>query len=139
MLVALGGAAGAGVAAASGTPRTSSVSAPRQLVAVALPKVLDCGGKVVFEPGQYVLACADYNAYFTALRWTAWTARSATAVGVYSQNDCTPDCAAGHFWSAPGTITLTTPRPTKLGVLFTSARYSYTRSFVTSLPTKPLG
>ena len=105
----------------------------------ALPKVVDCTGKAVFEPKQYVLACADYNSYFSDLHWTAWTAKRATATGTYHQNDCEPDCASGHFWTAPATLVLTTPRASTFGVIFTSARFSYTRTFVTSLPTRAIG
>jgi hypothetical protein len=63
-----------------------------------------------FEPGQIVMACADYGALMEGLRWTSWTAANATAVGTLVYNDCTPDCAAGHHHRVPGTrITLTVP------------------------------
>jgi hypothetical protein len=62
------------------------------------------------EPTEIVLACADYNALLEALRWTSWTATSATAVGTLVYNDCTPNCAEGHFHHVPGTrVTLTVP------------------------------
>jgi hypothetical protein len=50
-----------------------------------------------FEPPQIVLACADYGELLTSLRWTSWTAKMATATGTFRYNDCTPDCANGHF------------------------------------------
>src|ERR1039458_7541353 len=55
------------------------------------------------EPAEIVLACADYNAVLEALHWTSWTAASATAVGTLVYNDCTPNCAEGHFHHVPGT------------------------------------
>jgi hypothetical protein len=62
------------------------------------------------EPTEIVLACADYNALLQALHWTSWTATSATAVGTFVYNDCTPNCAEGHFHHVPGTrVTLTVP------------------------------
>ena len=62
------------------------------------------------EPTEIVLACADYNAILEALHWTSWTATSATAVGTLVYNDCTPNCAEGHFHHVPGTrVTLTVP------------------------------
>ena len=55
-------------------------------------------------------ACADYNALLEALRWTSWATTSATAVGTLVYNDCTPNCAEGHFHHVPGTrVTLTVP------------------------------
>jgi hypothetical protein len=62
------------------------------------------------EPAEIVLACADYNAILESLHWTSWTAASATAVGTFVYNDCTPNCAEGHFHHVPGTrVTLTVP------------------------------
>jgi hypothetical protein len=51
------------------------------------------------RPAQIVLACADGNFYFTGLDWSAWNASGAQATGTAHQNDCTPNCAAGHFHS----------------------------------------
>jgi hypothetical protein len=68
------------------------------------------------EPAEIVLACADYNALLEALHWTSWTATSATAVGTLVYNDCTPNCADGHFHHVPGTrVTLTVPARTAGG------------------------
>ncbi len=62
------------------------------------------------EPAEIVLTCADYGEVLTALRWTSWTATSASAVGTLVYNDCTPDCAGGHHHSVGGTtVTLTVP------------------------------
>lgn len=49
------------------------------------------------EPSEIVLACGDGNALLEGLHWTSWTAGSATAVGTFVYNDCTPNCADGHF------------------------------------------
>ncbi len=59
---------------------------------------------------EIVLACADYGEVLMALRWTSWTATSASAVGTLVYNDCTPDCADGLHHSIPDTtVTLTVP------------------------------
>jgi hypothetical protein len=63
-----------------------------------------------YQPTQIVLACADYGLLVQDLRWTSWTATTATAVGTFTYNDCNPDCAAGHFHNIVGDhITLTGP------------------------------
>jgi hypothetical protein len=68
------------------------------------------------QPAEIVLACADYNTLLEALHWTSWTAASATAVGTLVYNDCTPNCAEGHFHHVPGTrVTLTVPSRTAGG------------------------
>ena len=64
------------------------------------------------EPAEIVLACADDGALVQGLRWTSWTATSATAVGTLVYNDCSPNCAEGHHHDVPGTrVTLTDPGP----------------------------
>ena len=53
---------------------------------------------------------ADGGALVNGLRWTSWTAASATAVGTLVYNDCSPDCAEGHQHDVPGArVTLTAP------------------------------
>lgn len=62
-----------------------------------VPAWLGCAGKPTVRPHSIVLACADGNFYADHLRWTSWTATSAVAAGIGHQNDCKPNCAAGHF------------------------------------------
>jgi len=107
---------------------SSSKAAPAHAVAKTLPAAsaqatpaslpsVDAGIKVYgncktpsVEPTEIVLACADYNALLESLHWTSWTATSAIAVGTFVYNDCTPNCAEGHFHHVPGTrVTLTVP------------------------------
>lgn len=91
-------------------------AASAQATPASLPSV-DAGIEVYgncktpsVEPTEIVLACADDNAILEALHWTSWTATSATAVGTLVYNDCTPNCAEGHFHHVPGTrVTLTVP------------------------------
>jgi hypothetical protein len=78
-----------------------SVSAAPARKSAAPAAVVDCLGKPQIRPGTFTLACADGNSVLTRLSWTNWTAGHATAVGVQEENDCKPDCAAGHFRAYP--------------------------------------
>ena len=62
-----------------------------------------CTHKPSVRPAEIVVACADANFYVNRMRWTA---TEAVASGVGRLNDCKPNCAAGHFHSAPLTIRL---------------------------------
>jgi hypothetical protein len=104
----------------------------------AVPSVLTCAGKKVVKPASYVLACADANEYFKSVHWTNWDMVSAAATGTFVQNNCTPTCVAGKFMSYPAKLWLSEPKATKLGLLFSKVRYSYTVSASTSLPLGPL-
>jgi hypothetical protein len=66
--------------------------------AVTHPTALpDCLGKPRVRPKTVVLACGDGNFGVRRLRWTGWGQPIAAAVGTAYANDCTPNCAAGHF------------------------------------------
>jgi hypothetical protein len=74
--------------------------------------------RAAVEPRSLILACADGNAYLTAIRWSAWGASSATGIGVLHRNDCTPYCAAGHFHTSRATVTLSKPESCKGKLVF---------------------
>jgi len=57
-------------------------------------------------PRSIMFACADAGFYVKRLDWARWGVRTASADGVFHQNDCDPNCAAGTFRSRRGTITL---------------------------------
>jgi hypothetical protein len=65
--------------------------------AVASVAVYDCLNKPEVRPGTFELFC-DGSGYFTRLRWSAWTASTATATGRLYVDNCEPNCAAGT-WS----------------------------------------
>ena len=115
------------VLASADVPVSSANKAP-------VPSVLTCAGKTTIKPSSYVLACADANTYFNSIDWTSWTAHSAAGTATFVQNNCTPTCAAGKFLKYPGKLTLSAPKSTKLGVLFSRINYSYTVSASTDLP-----
>jgi len=121
--VALGGISG-----------TSALASYKSSTGPAIPFVLTCGGKTVIKPSSYVLACADANTYFNSVHWTSWASNSATATATFVENNCAPTCAEGKFLKYPAKLVLSQPRSTKLGLLFSVVKYSYTVSASTTLP-----
>jgi hypothetical protein len=100
-----------------------------------LPSFLGCEGThPLVRPHSILFACADGNFYVSRLHWSSWTARSAIAVGVGYQNDCTPSCAAGHFDSYPN-VSIRLGRPETC----TGARHLFTRITYRFLGGKPPG
>ena len=69
----------------------------------ALP---DCLGKPVVQPATVILACADANFGVKKLAWIGWGGARTAATGVAYANDCTPNCAAGHFHNYSAMIVL---------------------------------
>ena len=78
------------------------------MVALALAAVVwtGCAHKPQVRPAAIVIACADANFSVDRLRWTSWGSNSATATGRGHRNDCTPNCAAGHFHAFPMQVRL---------------------------------
>jgi len=58
------------------------------------------------RPASIIVACGDGNIALTHLRWQRFGGATAVAVGSYSANDCTPNCAAGHFHSYAASVVL---------------------------------
>jgi hypothetical protein len=79
------------------------------LLAAAATVLTGCAHHPVVRPASVVFACGDGNFYATSLRWSSWGATSAAATGVGHQNDCKPDCAAGHFHAYPLAVRLSRP------------------------------
>lgn len=69
----------------------------------------DCKHSQV-KPAQVVIYCADANGLLKGMRWSSFGGSTARGTGDYSFNDCSPDCAAGHFHSYPVTVTLSQPK-----------------------------
>ena len=63
-----------------------------------------------YKPKELTLACNDGSYYLIKLKWTSWTTRKATGSGLAEVNDCTPNCAAGHFHAYRVSVTLTKPK-----------------------------
>jgi len=91
-------AAGTAAAATStGTRTAGHIGNSGGLKAVPEPVVANCTGRDQVRPGSFVLACADGNNALTGLSWTVWSPAMAAGTGTQVANDCTPDCAEGHF------------------------------------------
>lgn len=125
-----------GLALALGLTLTASASAaPSRGTAAAAAAakpgvvVVNCLGRSQLDPRSFVLACADGNSALSAMSWTSWTPKLASATGTLVQNDCIPYCAAGHFHNYPVLIVLWDPvryggehRYADLTMIFTGAR-----------------
>jgi hypothetical protein len=61
------------------------------------------------RPKTILLTCADGGWLVTEIRWKSWTANSASGVGVYSENQCDPDCASGVRIDSKVKVRLTSP------------------------------
>lgn len=66
--------------------------------------------KAQYKPKRILLACNDGSYYLINLKWTSWTTKKAKGGGVAEVNDCTPDCARGHFHAYQVSVTLTKPK-----------------------------
>ena len=75
----------------------------------ALPTLVDsqCVQPGQARPPTITLACGDGNAVAKDLSWRTWSDTHAAGKGDLVQNDCTPDCADGHFHTYPAQFALT--------------------------------
>jgi hypothetical protein len=93
---------GAATLASSGTPATSSTPATTRTTATAQPAtpkyvVLNCSFNPVVAPSTIIISCADAGTGVQNVYWTTWSPNLASGYGTFWENDCTPNCAAGHF------------------------------------------
>jgi hypothetical protein len=106
----------------------STAAATADVGGAGAPSFLGCQGtRPVIRPHYILFACGDGNFYVDRLHWSNWTTRSAAAVGVGHQNDCTPYCAAGNFHTYPS-VSIQLGRPetcTRGRRLFTRITYRF--------------
>ncbi|MES1247310.1 MAG: hypothetical protein ABUS54_06525 [Actinomycetota bacterium] len=76
------------------------------LVAAAAVVWTGCEHKPRVRPASAIVACADANFSIDHITWTSWGAKAAVGHGTAHANDCTPNCAAGHFHAFPVTVRL---------------------------------
>jgi hypothetical protein len=99
-IIAAGG--GGAALAQSGTPAThATASTPAATAKTPRYVVLDCSYKPVVAPSSLIVTCADAGIGLRDLHWTSWTPKLASGYGTFWENDCTPNCAEGHFHSYP--------------------------------------
>lgn len=124
----------AAIATTVGLASTAGATAAqpqRPGTASGVPVVVNCAMHAQTQPGQYILACADGNAYVAGLHWAAWGSSAAFATGSEAFNDCIPNCLAGHFLSFPVLVAAwrAEPWPGHAGVrYFTQMTLIYTGS-----------
>jgi hypothetical protein len=108
LLAMVGTGAGIGLAAtASASTHTSTRASATASVAKPLKYVLfDCRSGPEVKPSSYIEACADGGLGLEDLHWTSWTAELASSYGTMYENDCTPNCAEGHFLHYPALVVL---------------------------------
>jgi hypothetical protein len=115
--------------------------------------VFDCPGQpAMVRPRTFVVTCADGGIQYSRLNWASWTPGQARASGLLEENDCTPDCAYGHFHAYPALVVLrgntaVKDHPgehcyTEMTVTLTGARPRYAHGLAPktqtiSLPTSP--
>jgi hypothetical protein len=82
-----------------------SLAVGRPAAASDHPKALpDCTGVLHVKPSSFMFACGDGSSYVQGIAWTVWGSRDAVGDGTLFINDCTPDCARGHFHSYAATV-----------------------------------
>jgi hypothetical protein len=112
--------------AAMGLAAVLPMSGAAARTLVSAPRVLPCAGRPQVRPTNYLMSCADANASWKNVVWKTWGAKSATGTGELYQNDCTPNCAAGHFHTYAARLLLTkVVKVHKYGLLYSEATFSY--------------
>jgi hypothetical protein len=69
--------------------------------AAAKTFLIDCAHQPVVRPRLYTLTCGDANVAIDHATWSRWGGVEATASARYTENTCTPNCAAGHYVHQP--------------------------------------
>lgn len=90
VLAALAVAGGSVAAAASGK------SARHSKTGKVFVASRGCSGHV-FKPRSIVFACGDGNIFANKISWRSYGGGKATGQAVVHINDCSPNCASGHF------------------------------------------
>lgn len=106
VLALIGAGAGIGLTASAGAA-TRGAASPAAVDAASAPTyvVADCF-QLQVRPTSYVFTCADGGVGLEGLHWTTWSPRLASGYGTYYANDCTPNCADGHFHTYPALVVL---------------------------------
>lgn len=50
-----------------------------------------------YKPDTITLACADGGLLLRSIDWKVWESEGASGSGIYSENNCRPDCSQGQF------------------------------------------
>jgi hypothetical protein len=58
------------------------------------------------KPEGILITCADGGIYVEKIKWSTWSQKGATGLGIYSENLCEPNCAEGKRVTASVNLTL---------------------------------
>lgn len=58
------------------------------------------------KPETLTTTCADFGEVVYKIKWTTWSVNGAKGTGVYSLNNCDPDCADGTRNETPVSLNL---------------------------------
>jgi hypothetical protein len=61
------------------------------------------------RPETILLTCADGGWMVTEIKWNSWTLNGASGLGIYSENQCDPDCATGERIDSKVKVRLSNP------------------------------
>ena len=90
-----------------------------------------CGGadQPAYKPAAVIVACGDGNFQVVKLKWSSWTATSASGKGTAKVNTCQPNCARGKFKSYKLNLSADKPKSCPKGKQeFSRLSYSYPHS-----------
>ena len=83
------------------------VEAGKQVVNVNPDEVLTFDCEIPLHKPDYItLTCADGGMSVREIKWQSWGSKEAVGTGIYTQNNCQPDCASGKFIKTPVAISL---------------------------------
>ena len=110
------------VAAAAATLLTGTGAIAAPAATSTQVKVISSCTKATYQPTKYVFYCADANSGMKNATYDWWTAKTAHGTATLYYNDCTPNCAAGHFHFVRAEFTLfRVVKTAKYGPLFSRA------------------
>lgn len=61
---------------------------------------------IIKRPQTLTNTCADFGERVYDIRWDKWSVYGATGKGIYSLNDCNPNCAEGKSSKTPVFLSL---------------------------------
>jgi len=110
------------VAAAAATLLTGTGAVAAPAATSTQVKVISSCTAATYQPTKYIFYCADANAGMKHASYDWWTAKTAHGTATFYYNDCTPNCAAGHFHFVKAEFTLfRVVKTAKYGPLFSRA------------------
>lgn len=68
--------------------------------------LFDCVDRYIEEPNGLIITCADAYMRVESIVWSSWNTIEATGIGIFSENNCNPDCASGTIVEQEATIRL---------------------------------